>query len=123
MNSFCVLLFCFFSLANSGAQEPEVASDEPEELAVRAGTDAVLNCASNIDYGRYVCWQRDHSRECYRDAENRIVQVANGSLIIRQVRPSDAGLFTCKLDENADARVAKTWRVVVHGNCHVFYAL
>ncbi|KAI1288315.1 Papilin [Halotydeus destructor] len=94
-------------------RRPEDSGHE-EQVVVKEGYDVTLNCDTQAHFGRYVCWQRDGQQQCYHDNENRNVQLANGSLTIRQARRQDGGLYACRLEEAADSRVTRKYRLEVH---------
>ena len=53
-------------------------------------------------------------------AEGRPVQLADGSLEFREVRPQDAGLYTCRVYNTVGA-ATQTFTLEVQGMLHAHY--
>lgn len=92
---------------------------EPQDLRLPAGEQAVFHClAPKGNPPPRVFWRKE--QQVIRAGFGRVQQLANGSLVIGQVRKSDQGKFVCVAENLLGMRESTSATLIVHGKFCVF---
>lgn len=89
---------------------PATISSGPADTKARVGDNVVFQCAVTGTPVPRILWLVDPSLR----TSSRIEQRTDGSLVLRDVRPSDAGIFTC-LARNDVGEVTDSAKLTVLG--------
>jgi roundabout axon guidance receptor 2 len=87
---------------------------EPHDLQLPAGEQAIFHCLTpKGNPAPRVSWRKE--QQVIRAGFGRVQQLANGSLLIGQVRKSDQGKFVCVAENLVGVRESAPANLIVHG--------
>lgn len=87
---------------------------EPQNLSLPAGQIAIFHCLPPRGTPTpRIYWKKDD--QIVRAVFNRVQQLANGSLIVNEVRKSDEGRFVCVAENMQGIRESSFATLTVYG--------